>query len=535
VPLASRFLEQAPRNMQAHGLVVAAFAIAALAGATATLHSAPMIFAAAVGLLGLCLLTRRFGVGILIGALLLGGVDALPGPNLETMHVALTITGQDVVVFMLVVLLVWVNRGPAMLRFLGTTAGKAITVWSVAFLLLWAFVAIRTTFTAPVPLSKSLFTGRPYAYLALLTPLLVQPLRDPACRRAVFASCGVGALVTSLALTAASLHAGSLSLLVHSTDTSVNAGLVRIYTGATALPIAALPMALGAVLFGRGTRIRIYGGAVAVTSGAAIALSLTRALYVAELVGIGLALVVWLALADSLGRFGRRQLIRVGLVVAVGAFALWLYRPSGQVSTALAGISQRATTVLTGQAQNSANTLTVRDTESSDLRYALGQHWVVGLGFLDASYVYLPQVVGGSIQNTDVGYLNIVMTMGVVGAALYYAPVILIALALLWSRVRGTYDPELAPVNFGLLAFLIAVLLSSVTLVILFSDTGVVPAAAAMALALAVLERPEGTPEAASHTPLPMRASGRGWRGPVLPQNGRAPRRRALTRFGRQG
>jgi hypothetical protein len=469
---------------------------AAVAGAGATTTAGRTALLAIAVLAVVVALLERFGVGVMLGLLTLGGLDALPGPNLELMHVVRTITAQHVVVGILAVTLLRINWLDGFRGLTQTKAGRALCLWSFAFLLLYAVTVARTALTSPVPLQNAAWICVWMAFLAVILPLLVGPLRDPRVRQPFLVTCAVGAVVAGVAQSVASLGLSSLSLLVHVTQAGTVEGLIRLYTGASVLPVAALPLGLGLVLFGESGRLRATGGAVALSSTVAIVLALTRAEYVAEVLGIGAASILWLVVGDRHARTARRRVLNALLGAAAAAILLITFQPPAVVSNAIGGVSRRVTSTFAAlaNAQNSSNTLGFRAVEASELEYALGGKWLFGLGFQDPNYDYNALVPSGSIENSDLGYLNTVMTIGVFGTVLYYLPVLLISLLLAIRRLLNRPNQAPAWISFGVFAWAIGVIISSKDLVILFSPTGVVSVAAMLGLALAAVagDRPVG-------------------------------------------
>jgi len=461
---------------------------AAAAGLIATTSSATSLIELIVVLPIVAALLSRFGWGCFVGLLLVGGVDALPGPSLSQTHVAFTITAQDVLVGVLVGTLLVINARDRFRTMTRTSLALTICAWSVAFLVVFAAEVFRTVLTTPVPLLHAVWIVHGLAYLALLLPLMGCPLRDPAIRGPLLVTLAVGAIVANVSQALASAGVGTLSALVHVSQTGTVDGLVRLYTPASVIPTAALPIGLGLVLFAPTRAGRLTGAVLAVTGGVAVILALTRAEYVAEVVSLATAIVVWIAAGDPAARRGLGRLGAALAAVAATVGLLALVHPPQQVSHALDGVSQRALSTIDvlGNQESPTNTLAIRNQESQDLEWALGSHWLFGLGFLDSSYVYNAYVPGGSIENSDLGYLNGVMTMGVFGTVLYYVPLLLIPLALAVRRLWAPRRPAVPWVGFGVFAWAVGTIVSSKDLVILFTPTGVV--AVAFILALGIVE-----------------------------------------------
>jgi len=501
------------RSIPSSSVVTAggALALALVGGAVATTRyalTADLGLALAVTLI---VLLHRFGTGVAVGLLLLGGLDALPGPNLETTRIVLSLTAQELdVLVLIVVLALWRPDGAHRRQGRSRLEGW-LWLWTGSFLALWLATVVRTTLSSPVPLYRAASWCMDFAFFAILLPLFARALRDARLRRVFFFTCVAGLLVSAPAGAIVVVTHTPLPLLVHTTLVASNGSLTRLYTGATDLPFAGLPLALGAALFSTTARVRILGAVVAIVCAVAVALALTRARYIGIAVGVSSASLLWLCLSDRAAKLARLRLGRAAAAILITVAALLIYHPPVVGSSALNTVAQRATSALavtTGQ--GSTATVNVRLVDVRELTQYLGGRWLFGLGFLDPSSDFIVGVPQGSIRNGDVGYFNIIMTMGIVGLALYCAPLVLLVIALGWRRLQRIGAGELEWLAFGGFAWIVATLISSATLVILFSTTGVVAAAAVAALAVVAIAgsgderppRPAVEDLAPGHVPL---------------------------------
>lgn len=473
------------------GYVLAALMAAALAGAAATTSRGPLALAMIAAAICVAALLSRFGLGFAIALLALGSLDALPGPNLETFHVGGTITGQDVVVAGLVALLVVENWREQFWSLRRTAWGKTLACWALVFLVWWGATVLRTWVSSPVPLVHAVWWSRDFAYFALLLPLLYGPLRRARVRSTALVTLAAGAAVAAVAQSAVVVTHLHLSFIVHTSQLGQTSGLTRLYTSASDLPFAALPMALGLVLFGRTRRTRAVGAVLASISSVAVLIGLTRAIYFGETAGVAGALLLWLLRSDARARFGRRQLAKVGGVVGVVVVLFVAYAPASASNSPINGVSARVGSLIADVSGNSSVDASVRTRESeiADMEYVLGSHWVLGLGFLDPTYDYVAGVSAGSIRNPDVGVLSAVETMGVIGTAIYAFPLLAVIGVLVWLRLMQRRPSDADWLTFGVLAWAVAALVSSVTLVVFFSAAQVPGAAMMLALGAAVAVR----------------------------------------------
>jgi hypothetical protein len=171
----------------------------------------------------------------------------------------------------------------------------------------------------------------------------------------------------------------------------------------------------------------------------------------------------------------RRRLALTVSVLVVGGFVVALAAP-GLVSGGT--IVDRLVSVIT-DLQTGGGTVAVRESVTRMMTALLGGKWAFGLGFLPPSVHYFPGLPEGSIRDSDLGVLNPVMTMGVIGAMLVYLPVLL-ALFNCMRRSPARWTGQYSWLRYGMAVWIVATLVSSVTLVTLFSTGGLVLTAVVM-------------------------------------------------------
>ncbi len=167
---------------------------------------------------------------------------------------------------------------------------------------------------------------------------------------------------------------------------------------------------------------------------------------------------------------------------------IFLVAPGSGTTKAISEVTSRAASGIgAASSQNqTTSTVAVREAELRLLEQRLGDHWGLGLGFIDPRDqpdINLPFL---SILNSDVGLFNVVITMGVVGAVLYYLAIAAVTIALiLKSRVvRG----ERRLYAQGALGACVLTLITSVTLMSFFGPTGIATVAAAIGVGAAVIQ-----------------------------------------------
>jgi len=246
---------------------------------------------------------------------------------------------------------------------------------------------------------------------------------------------------------------------------------------------------------------------VAIVSLAAIVAELTRAQYIGSGGGLAIAAVVWTGRAGSgnsrIRRLARQRLFTNVAVVVIAVAAVVAVSPEGKVADALSAAGSRlGSVVATATSGNTAtSTVAVRLSELSLLEQRLGSHELLGLGFIDPRDQYDPSLPFGSIRNSDVGFVNVTMTMGIVGTVLYYLPLFLVVLGL-GARGREMWPDDVGWLGFGTFAWTVTALITSVTLVTLYSPTGVVSSAAMLGLGAVVLVRSRQSATSRVQAPL---------------------------------
>ena len=110
------------------------------------------------------------------------------------------------------------------------------------------------------------------------------------------------------------------------------------------------------------------------------------------------------------------MLVAVVIALALGSLNLGT---SSQISSATTAVVQRAESTVSTTTADSGN-LGYRTQLDNTMLQVLGARWPVGLGFLDPTVHYVPELPNGAIRNADVGIFNVLMTMGAMGAVLIY-------------------------------------------------------------------------------------------------------------------
>jgi hypothetical protein len=430
----------------------------------------------AIGGLAFCLLATQRGLCVAVLALVaLNGIPFIANSHAIAHHIAL----QDLACLLLIgVALVWIIADERRPR----TRLSIVLSWCGAALLSWCvLMVVRTWAVDGTPLLGAIRFGRDFLYFGAL--LIVLPRvqfreRDIVILIAVLGA-GVCAYAVGQIVTVEGL--ANPTWLVHAGTVEQSLGITRLYTEMTDLVSAGVAFGIAAlVLSSRRSQYRIAPITVLLT--ASLVLQLTRARWIATITSVVLV-SVWLGLQAERGIAGilrRRLLVFIALVV--GILTAFLLLAPGVIATG--PFFKRIVSIFT-DLNSSTSTVGLRRQIASEMISLLGPHWFMGLGLTPPSVHFYPQFPSGSIRDPDVGVLNAVMTIGVMGAILIYLPMVA-ALVHCMRRARLAVRDRFSWLNYGGQIWILATLGSSITLVSLFSPSGLVLSA----VILAVLSQP---------------------------------------------
>jgi hypothetical protein len=464
---------------------------------TAKVGIVPAVGLGAVAAAGAVLLVipARYRLGVVIGIAVVAGLDGLPGPDLDTTLAKFGLYDQDVVVIVLCACLAIDNLRGRFHGLLGDRLGFAIVIACLAVIVWWFVTLDRTVTQSGLTVAHSVDYGRDFLTFAVMTPLFCGSLQRKDVRDAMLATVAVSVvLIAGVYFVGALTHHVNTTLL-HTTHIASAGAISRIYAWVLDLITAALPLGIGAGILGGSPRIRRLGWLVALVTLGATLVALTRARYLGSGCGVAAAACLWLLQPGSASANARRRVTRALCAGVLGVAVLLVLLPQGKAGHLLDSVSSRVGSIGPTVSSSNTNTSTVafRLGEVTLLEQRLGDHALLGLGFINPRDQWDPSLPDGSIRNTDVGALNSVMTMGIVGTVFYYLPLVLVTIALaFWGR--GRWRDDLAWLGFGAFAWCVGALVSSATVVTLFSATGVVSAAAMLGIGAAVCVRPRQRP-----------------------------------------
>jgi hypothetical protein len=364
-------------------------------------------------------------------------------------------------------------------------------LWGVAFATWWLVVLVHSSADGVPLLSAALF-GRDFLYFAILLPLLAGAFRErreiTACL-AVLAAAGVLHAAGQLAITVGGATS-LVDLLVH---TQLPVGLEetpRIYSNMDVVTTMALPFATGLALIPPRRSLRVVGIGLTTLLTLSVLFQFTRATYLALTFALIVVGVSWMFTNGAISRPLRRVTAALAAAVVAALFVAGfrpLTAPVGVPSEARA-VSKRAASSIE-DLRSGTGTVGYRYELRDEMLRVLDDQWLVGLGFWHPEVRPVSSLPEGSIRNADVGVLNGVMTMGVVGAALIYLPLLRVFVAAM--RRRRDTDPVARQDQwffFGVATWIVYAVSSSLSLIVLFSVFGLVATATALACAVCLID-----------------------------------------------
>jgi O-antigen ligase/polysaccharide polymerase Wzy-like membrane protein len=418
--------------------------------------------------LPIALVVAWLGPAAIAGIILLLALDGVPGVNLASFDVHGSFEAVDICALALILL-------AAARYFLGARdkvdqRSRQLAVWSALFVAVW-MLAFFKGLDRGVPALKAALFGRDFLFFALLVPMAKALVKNERELTRLVAVVGTMTTIYALGEIATSLRLINPSI-INVKHTLAVGPFTRVYGSMNDLVALGFCCALAYALLNSGKRAR-WAATVAAVCGVAVILQLTRALYVGLVAGMVLAFILWATGRSRRSRLRRRLLWTVSAIVVLSAVTVFVapqVLSSSSVQTITNRVNEGISDVGSSSQKVPGNTVAYRQNVSSLMLQVLGSHWVFGLGFLHPSAVYFPQLPNGSIRNNDLGLFNGLMTMGVIGDILIYVPVLMALRCVLPRQAPGARDW----LRLGGMIWIVSVIVGSLTLVTLFSPTGLI-------------------------------------------------------------
>jgi len=349
---------------------------------------------------------------------------------------------------------------------------RGVTLVCALFAAWWAITFVRTLY-AGVPPVDALFFGRDFLSMAVLIPAAWILLDSRRAWRECLIVVVVGTGIYSLAYVGGALGLIDAASFVHPQQIVSFGGVLRLYTPMNDLVVTVAVFSIAFLATTRRGRATPWIAVVAALTSLAFLLQLTRAAYLSVALGIVIAVVV----ASTRGADVRRVLIQ-RLTVVLLAGGIFFFAATGLGSTSIPSqiVGERISAGV-GEIAVTSGTFGYRVRVYKQMFAVLGSDWPIGLGFLNPKDRYFLSLPGGTIRDGDVGLMNAVMTMGVIGLALLFALPVSVA-----RWVAKTPDGRPTWMMVGLFGWLVVLVAGSPTLVTLFSATGILSTALALSL-----------------------------------------------------
>jgi hypothetical protein len=447
---------------------------------------APLVAAVTFALV----IVGRWNFGAFVALLVLVVLNGIPGADLEDFAVTGSFRISDVAVLALVVVLA-LRQQPEPAQ--PGSLLRLVRWWALALMAWWLLTLTRSVADG-VPLLQAALFARDFLYFAILLPLLAGALRN---RREVAACLSLLAAATVLhaagqvAISAGGVTSSIVDLVVHAQESISFEGTQRIYAHMADAVTAAFPFAIGLALIPPRRPLRLVGIGLAFITGTSVLYQFTRATYLALSLALIVVSATWMYANGAISQPLRRATAALAAVFVFAVFASG-FRPlaaSVALPAETATVSERAGSTI-DDLRGSAGNVGYRYDLIKEMLTYLDDRWPVGLGFLHPDVRPFSSLPDGSIRNGDVGVFNAVMTMGVIGAALMYVPLV----AVFVATMRRRWDSGPAARRdqwffFGAATWILYVVMSSGSLVTLFGVPGLVLTATLLACSVRLLDQ----------------------------------------------
>jgi hypothetical protein len=407
-----------------------------------------------------------------LGALWLVALNGIPLANLQSG------TGQLRPTDIAVVAMVLIATGNLLLR-PRTACRLPLSVAAACGLFgLWWFLTLVRSLDAGIPGIDAFFFGRDFLSFIIVVPAAWIVFQTRSAWRECVIVVVMGAAVYSFFYVAGALGLVNAVRFTHPQLISSAGGIQRLYTPMNDLVITVAVFAAAALATTPKRRVTPWIALLTGLTLLAFLLQLTRAAYL----GMALGAVVAIVIASTRGPQVRKVLWRRATIfVVVVGIALTVIGAFGSSSLPTKVITTRISSGFTDLGERSG-TVGYRLNLYHRMAGVLGPDWPVGLTFLHPKDRYFPSLPEGTIRNADVGLLNAVMTMGLIGLVLLLG--VPLAVARYVMRTRKRRPPWMIVGFFAWLAVLLAGL---PTLITLFSPTGLLSTGLTLALGAAAV------------------------------------------------
>jgi hypothetical protein len=483
------------RWLLARSVLLGIPASCALLGYVSSRGDGLVALAVVAGAIALYALVRG-GRAVVAGVIVVAALSGIPVLNIQNLNIHGSFQATDICAIALIAmglrgLYQSSQRMPASWRLLLAASSIGLTI-------AWAQAVIHAADHGASLKSAALF-GRDFLFFAILLPLAPYIVSSRREINRFVVTLAVLTTIFSCTLIAASVHLVPTSIanayLVHTVGS-----FARVYTRMQDLIALGFACSLGFVVLG-GRRHRFAGVMMLLACTVAVILMFTRALYIGLIAGVVVGVLIWGVGYSRPSAAVRKRMTMIVIGIVLIVVALVAFDPSLFESAALQAIVKRFSAGVENIQGQGAGTLELRERLATLELQLLGGHWLFGLGFLPPSVFYVPELPLGSIRDVDLGLLQAVVTMGIVGTVFVFVPVLATAMRL--ARPLRRAAGQLEWLRLGVFVWLVSVIASSLTLDTLFGETGSLLSAVVIGVAARAhtIERAEMTAERAMSAP----------------------------------
>ncbi len=469
------------------GTILQGLVVGLLAGTLAKQVDGSVLVGAAMAVAWLALVAARPGVGI--GVWALAAVNGLPFLNMDRFRVPGAFRPEDMLLGLLLLAAALTLAGrPQQARI-----SRPLLLATVSLGAVWIVTLAQSVLLANIPLLKAALFGRDFLFYPLTAVAALSLLgRRPRAWTEALLVVTAGAVVFAAGQLVYQLLGIQLSFIVHPYQESVSSGVVRPYQWTHALVWLLVLPSLSAAIGSVGRARWLWLGATGMVL-SSVYFAQTRAVVFGLVVG-GVCLLVLLARTRILTR-RLGAIYALALVLTVAALAAVMLSPS--VREAGGAVFERYSTL--GRAAIGAaeapDTFSYRREIAGDMLRVLGNDWPWGLGFLHPEVHQVPSLPKGTIRNNDLGMMQALMTMGVIGVVCVIGVVLAVVwppLMWLWRDGPGAGQPAasraVVAIASGLVATLAAGLAVGLTLGIYIDAPSAMAAGALSGVLMALLD-----------------------------------------------
>ncbi|MDR3687698.1 MAG: hypothetical protein P4L93_12170 [Coriobacteriia bacterium] len=310
--------------------------------------------------------------------------------------------------------------------------------WMIVMLLVFTVawvIGVATGASQGTPVFKAILFGRDLLTIWLIV-VVALVFRDSTEVRILLCTLIVASVIYSGA------HAIQVGLgidtssITHPKRITDALGFARLYSSMNLPSVLGFLAATGFALWARSGRMRAWSAAAASVIGLEQILQLTRANYLALSVALVVGCIAAFATGSVKWGVGRTGNALVGVsALVVGGYALSFSSLSR--SSIWVSVQSRIASAASDVSAAGGN-VGYRLVVYAEMLRVLGNNWILGIGLQHPEYHWFAGLPDGTIRNSDVGILSVLLPIGLLGLV----PLLLIGLLAGVGAVRAMRRPE---------------------------------------------------------------------------------------------